>query len=200
MKSFTKNTLLALCLAGVMAPSGVFAHPIYDSVKDARMNHVLDSNGNCVRTKWEVGVDPCGPDSVDPIKAVMKMDERKIYFDFDKDNLKESELRKLDVIADALKHHKLSAVKIVGYTDRIGTSAYNQKLSERRADAVSTHLNKLVKLNSSIVELRALGKAHQVKGCEGIKNRSALIECLAPNRRVELEVDYIANNLTEPKQ
>jgi OOP family OmpA-OmpF porin len=195
--NFLKHSILAILLATTLIPGAASA--ALDSVKDKNNNHVLDKNGNCVRTKWEVATDPCVEGS-DPIKAIMAMEERKLYFDFDKHDLKESEKHKLHIVAEAIKHHKLSAVKIVGYTDRIGTDSYNHKLSHKRADTVAAYLNSLVKLNSSIVEIRGLGKSHQVKDCKGVKPRNALIECLAPNRRVELEVDYISNNIAEPKQ
>lgn len=194
---YLKRSIFAIFLAISLIPGAASA--ALDSVKDKNNNHVLDKNGNCVRTKWEVKIDPCAA-PVDPIKSVMALEERKLYFDFDKYDLKESEKHKLHIVAEAIKYHKLSSVKIVGYTDRIGTDSYNHKLSLKRAHTVATYLNSLVELNSSIVEIRGLGKSDQVKECHGIKHRKSLIECLAPNRRVELEVDYFSNDIPEPKQ
>src|SRR5437016_2609031 len=74
---------------------------------------------------------------------------------------------------------------------RIGSQAYNQKLSERRANAVRDYLvSKGVARDK--IETLGMGKTQPVPGvvCNQAypKERKALIECLAPNRRVEVEV------------
>lgn len=94
-------------------------------------------------------------------------------------------------------HSKLSAmdategsVVVVGYTDRIGSESYNHKLSEQRARSVVDYLvSKGIPAES--ISSRGMGKSDPVTGskCEGIKNRKALIACLAPDRRVEIEVE-----------
>ncbi len=94
---------------------------------------------------------------------------------------------KLDQIADVLnKHPEVTNVAINGYADRLGRDAYNQKLSQQRADAVK---NYLVSKNVDGSRLAATGKgeADPVEACDGVKKRAALIKCLEPNRRVEVE-------------
>ena len=78
---------------------------------------------------------------------------------------------------------------ITGHTDRIGGHDTNQKLSEKRAEAVKAYLDsKGAKADS--VETMGAGKTQAVPGvqCDDKQPRKQLIECLAPNRRVVVEV------------
>jgi OOP family OmpA-OmpF porin len=106
-------------------------------------------------------------------------------FAFDKSELRMPQ-PKLDEIADALnKNTQVDNVVVTGYTDRIGSEKYNQKLSERRANAVKDYLvGKGVAANR--LSAVGKGKADPVVVCSQ-KKRPALIECLEPNRRVEVE-------------
>jgi outer membrane protein OmpA-like peptidoglycan-associated protein len=61
-------------------------------------------------------------------------------FDFDKATLRPEGKKKLDEVAAKSKEIKLEVILAVGHTDRFGSDAYNQKLSERRAAAVKTYL------------------------------------------------------------
>ena len=94
---------------------------------------------------------------------------------------------KLDEVASTMQANSdIASVTIVGYTDRIGSQAYNQKLSEQRANSVKAYLEgKGVAAN----RLTAVGKgeADPVVECKDEKKRPALIKCLEPNRRVEIE-------------
>jgi len=110
-------------------------------------------------------------------------------FDFDKATLKPEGRAKLDDLAAKSKQLKLEVILAVGHTDRLGSDAYNQKLSERRAAAVKTYLvSKGVEANRVYTEGK--GEKQPVTGakCNTVKNRKALIECLQPDRRVEVEV------------
>lgn len=109
-------------------------------------------------------------------------------FDFDKATLTPPGRRALDDLAADLRDQdsQWHAVRIAGYTDRLGSEAYNQALSQRRADAV---MNYLVAQGVPAGRIRAEGHGAQdpVKDCPD-GPRTQLIACLAPNRRVEVKI------------
>lgn len=110
------------------------------------------------------------------------------YFDFDKANLKPAAADKLDALATQSKDRgDVQQLRIVGHADRIGNDAYNQDLSLRRAQSVAHHLLERRAVPQERVEVRGMGESQPVVPCEGVRG-SALIPCLAPNRRVEVEV------------
>ncbi len=110
-------------------------------------------------------------------------------FDFDKATLRPDGKAKLDELVGNLKSVDLETVIAVGYTDRIGSAAYNQKLSLRRAQAVEAYLaDRGVPANR--IHIEGKGKDNPVTRpgqCTG-RRSPKLIACLQPDRRVELEV------------
>lgn len=106
-------------------------------------------------------------------------------FGFDQATLR-GDQPKLDEIAKALRDNvEIGGVMITGHTDRLGSDAYNLKLSQRRADAVKAYL---VRAGIAANRLQAVGKGESqpVVQCAQ-KNQAELIRCLEPNRRVEVE-------------
>jgi OOP family OmpA-OmpF porin len=114
----------------------------------------------------------------------------KALFDFDKAILKPEGKAAIDseIISKLSSVQKLELVLVTGHTDRIGTQQYNQRLSERRADAVRDYLVSRG-VPRDRIETLGMGKTQPVPGvvCNQ-KALKALIACLAPNRRVEVEV------------
>jgi OmpA-OmpF porin, OOP family len=108
-------------------------------------------------------------------------------FDFDKAILKPAGKEKLDDLASKIGALDLEVVVATGYTDRIGSDKYNDRLSLRRAQAVKAYLvSKGIEANRIYTEGK--GKRNPVTtGCNQ-KNHKQLIACLAPDRRVEVEV------------
>jgi OOP family OmpA-OmpF porin len=102
------------------------------------------------------------------------------------------ELIDREVIAKLGGFREITMVLVNGHTDRIGTQQYNQRLSEKRAEAVKTYLvSKGVPADK--IQATGYGKTSPVKfGCDDKLKRKQLIECLAPNRRVVIEVTGIA--------
>ncbi|MBN8454203.1 OmpA family protein [Accumulibacter sp.] len=110
-------------------------------------------------------------------------------FDFDKATLRPAGKAKLDEVVAKSKAIKLEVIIAVGHTDRFGSDAYNQKLSERRAAAVKTYLvSKGIDANRVYTEGK--GKKNPVTKpdqCPGPKSKK-VIECLQPDRRVDIEL------------
>ncbi len=115
-------------------------------------------------------------------------------FDFNKAVVtpQAKELIDREVIAKLAGFREIKIVLVSGHTDRLGSQQYNQKLSEKRADAVKAYLvSKGV--DARRIEATGFGKTTPVKfGCDDKLKRKQLIECLAPNRRVVIEVNGTA--------
>lgn len=164
--------------------------------------------GTCVQTKWSAASDPCAPTPAPeprpvvraPIPApapapqpVMRLahEELTIYFNFNKADLTDNAKIKLDAVADAVRHSpRVLRVKIVGYTDQIGSSSYNDKLSVKRANAVQAYLAKRVNIDVNVIGLRGMGEQNPVVDCSKVKARKQKISCMAKDRRVEIEFDF----------
>lgn len=110
-------------------------------------------------------------------------------FEFNKATLTSEARAKLDseVIGKLKDMSMIRYINVNGHADRLGSPQYNQDLSEKRAEAVRAYLvSKGV--DASRIETFGFGKTTPVKSCPDQKDRKALIECLAPNRRVVVEV------------
>jgi len=121
-----------------------------------------------------------------PKPAVLKS---VVYFDFDKSNLDKLAVFRLDrdVVEKLPGVGQVKFATVGGHTDRIGSTVYNQKLSERRAAVVKKYLVSKG-MDASKIETFGFGKTVPVQSCPDQKDRKALIACLEPNRRVEVEV------------
>ena len=102
------------------------------------------------------------------------------FFDFDKAVLKPAGKAKLDDLASKVKGINLEVIIAVGHTDSVGTDAYNQKLSIRRAEAVKAYLVSKG-IDKSRVYTEGKGEKQPVADNKTKEGR-------AKNRRVEIEV------------
>jgi OOP family OmpA-OmpF porin len=106
---------------------------------------------------------------------------RGVNFDFDKANIRPDAVPILDEAANTLKEYGDVTVSVDGYTDSVGTDAYNQRLSVRRADAVKEYLERHG-VAASRLTARGFGETNPVASNETAEGR-------AQNRRVELIVN-----------
>jgi len=104
----------------------------------------------------------------------------EVLFDFDKSVVKPEGKSKLDDLAAKVRGINLEVVIAIGHTDAIGTDAYNQGLSVRRAESVKAYLvSKGIEANRVYTEGK--GKKQPVADNKTKEGR-------AKNRRVEIEV------------
>ena len=141
----------------------------------------------CTITAPEVKVPVTGP-GAEPTSTKVKLSADAL-FDFDKAILKPEGKQRLDELAVQARQINLEVILAVGHTDRIGSESYNQGLSERRAEAVKTYLVSQG-IDASRVYTEGKGKTMPVTGdsCKRGMGRTALINCLQPDRRVEVEL------------
>lgn len=182
-----------------VTPKALKPHSAY--VQDGQGNVVLSGTGLCVRTGYwtpadakVVGCDgyvapvaaaPVAEPAPAPAPAPVPTAEKvsfaaDTFFDFDKAVLKPEGKAKLDEIASKTQGTDLEVIIAVGHTDSIGTEAYNQKLSIRRAEAVKAYL---VSKGITADRVYTEGKGESQPVAD---NKTA--EGRAKNRRVEVEV------------
>ncbi len=112
-------------------------------------------------------------------------------FDFDKATLRPEGRTTLTEFAGKAKALTIEVIIAVGHTDRIGTDKYNQALSERRSAAVKEFLVGQG-IDPNRVYTEGKGETQPVSDCKNLGKETGsnkkLVECLQPDRRVDLEV------------
>jgi len=208
----TRRTLTACCVAALgFAALGYAAlasadEPL-DVVQGPGRQPIHDAKfGTCVQTKWNAKEDVCAPATApkrvevvappppppapEPVSKLAH-EQLTIYFPFNKDTLTPESKSKLDTIAEAVNHPpKVTKIDIVGYTDQIGSNSYNNRLSVRRANSAKAYLDTKTHIDTGVLGLRGKGKEDPVVDCSKAKGRQAKIDCMAKDRRVEIEFEY----------
>lgn len=118
------------------------------------------------------------PPPAPPVKKKIVL--RGVNFDFDKYNIRADARPILDEAISTLKEYNQISLSVDGHTDGIGTDAYNEKLSQRRAQAVADYLAN-GGIDSKRMTVHGFGKTHPVATNETAEGR-------AENRRVELNI------------
>lgn len=131
---------------------------------------------------------PIPPPPPRPTRVTFSADA---LFDFDKSTLKPAGKQALDKFAVDLRGTKYDVITITGYTDRIGSDAYNAALSTRRAESVKTYLVDPAGIPAAKLAFKGAGESNPVTKpgeCKGSNATKPLVACLQPDRRVEVEV------------
>lgn len=123
-----------------------------------------------------------------PVKVSFSADA---LFDFNRSTVKPAGRAALDRLAADLRGTSFQTVAVTGHTDRIGSHAYNLKLSANRAEAVKAYLSSQGGIAAAMIDAKGVDGADPVTRpgqCKGSQPTPALIACLAPDRRVDVEV------------
>ncbi len=123
-----------------------------------------------------------------PVKVTFSADS---LFDFDKASLRVGGQERLDKFAADLRGTNFDVITVTGHTDRIGSHAYNVKLSTRRAETVQGYLAGHTGIPAGKIVAKGVNGSDPVTkpgDCRGKNASKALIACLQPDRRVEVEV------------
>lgn len=112
-------------------------------------------------------------------------------FAFDSSSLRAGAETALDDLVEKVKAHDVNAsIMIAGYTDRLGSAAYNQRLSLARAQTVRGYLVRNG-IQADRIRVAGHGAANPVSHC-GKLPKAELIDCLQPDRRVEVTVGEVS--------
>lgn len=112
-------------------------------------------------------------------------------FDFDSSVLRPAGQAELDLLAADLRGVDYDTIQVTGHTDRIGSQAYNLRLSNERATVVRDYLVNTANIAPARISMRGVGSADPettAAQCGSQLTRAQAIVCLAPDRRVEVEV------------
>ncbi|HEX7454459.1 MAG TPA: OmpA family protein [Gallionella sp.] len=120
--------------------------------------------------------------------------QTETLFDFDSSVIRADGKKKLDdeVVGKMKEYPQDEVVLLTGHADRIGSEAYNQNLSQRRADAVRAYMIDQG-IEAKRIQTAAKGESEPIVSCDNVKgmvnskNRK-LVVCLQPNRRVVVDV------------
>ncbi|WP_411386663.1 OmpA family protein [Pseudomonas sp. MPB03] len=152
---------------------------------------VPDSRDKCPGTPKGVQVDAdgCPPPAPAPVveEAVVVKEEtiviRDVHFEFNKATLTPADKDVLSTVATRLKQETSTAqLRVTGHTDSVGSDAYNQKLSQRRADSVVKYLVENGVPQSSFVSVSGAGESQPVADNKTADGR-------AMNRRTEIKIN-----------
>ncbi|KKA04746.1 membrane protein [Pseudomonas ogarae] len=172
---------------GGMAAAYCWVHGDGDEDGDG----VPDSRDKCPGTPKGVQVDAdgCPPPVPAPVveEAVVVQEEtiviRDVHFEFNKATLTPADKDVLSTVATRLKQETSTAqLRVTGHTDSVGSDAYNQRLSEKRANSVVQYLVENGVPRASFVSVSGAGESQPVADNKTADGR-------AMNRRTEIKIN-----------
>jgi outer membrane protein OmpA-like peptidoglycan-associated protein len=113
----------------------------------------------------------------DELKVTVKND---VLFDFNSASLRGASRDALNEMADVFQKYPDTTIRVEGHTDSIGSTSYNERLSERRADTVSSYLGTLG-VRSSRIDAVGFGESQP-------RSSNSTAEGRQQNRRVEIHI------------
>lgn len=219
----TKQLKLSALFVALVASGTAMAseaHTKHGYTVDREQTIVRNSYGECWQNtyldKASQGRIECGdaapvnvaPEYADETVAL----SAQTLFGFDRDTLRPEATETLNALAQRLSNANVQAVRVEGHTDFMGSDAYNQALSERRANVVA---NYLVNRGVASTKVTAVGlgesQARMTATCEAevaklgakvsrAKKRAALIACIEPDRRVDVKIRTLVTRQVAPGQ
>ena len=116
-----------------------------------------------------------------------------VLFDFDKAVVKPEGKSKLDDLSNKVKGINLEVIIAIGHADSIGSDAYNQRLSVRRAESIKAYLvSRGIEANRVYTEGKGEKQPVTAGKCKSMgkehRSNKKLVDCMQPDRRVEIEV------------
>ena len=155
--------------------AGPIDRSLCDPVVNGSNQPATTTTGHVVH---QAGTHPCMIKAAASTSAQPITIDSDLAFDFDKSVIRPSYAPKLDDIAARLMANPGMTLRIEGYTDSTGTTAYNQKLSERRAKAVIDYLSRQG-VPATAMTMEAMGETHPIAS-------NATADGRARNRRTEI--------------
>ncbi len=216
---------LALVASGAATADSSFTNEKYGYTISQQSREIVRSNyePNGAHECWEnnflnsevdrLGLVECGDRQPDAPARPQVNEElvslsSNFLFGFDKFNLRPEARTTLDELAQRLSQSNVQSVRVEGNTDFMGSDAYNQRLSERRANTVSQYL---VGRGVPADKISAVGlgesQAKMTEQCQqevrnlgrrasAARKRSALIACIEPDRRVDVRIRTVVEQRT----
>jgi outer membrane protein OmpA-like peptidoglycan-associated protein len=169
----TKTIALAAVIAlGSLMSGSAHANILYTAGGDS----VMTKDGAAVLVDDSFGCGACEA----------SLEKEVVYFDFNKSVLTAKYKNNLQRLATKLRTND-KKVSVIGFADRIGNAAYNEKLALNRAKYVRDYLvAKGVKANR--IDVHSLGNSVSKTNCDADLARAEMIACLGEDRRVEIEI------------
>ena len=220
----TKQLKLSAMMVALLASTGAMAQGVHGYTTSEQSGSVVRNNyGKCWQNtyldKANNSLTECGgkpaPAPEPTVETITENKEEVISFQsnflfgFDKSTLRSEAVAKLNETAAKLRGTEVQSVRVEGHTDFMGKDAYNQALSERRANVVANYLaNQGVPAGKISAVGYGESQARMTASCQAevarmgkkvsaAKKRAALIACIEPDRRVDIRVNSVVTRQIE---